>query len=301
MSWLFDNFWFEPGSRMTGIWLWPRRGTHDTRDDVVLFSLIRLGAGQDGALESDFTSSHLPWAFGGIHGVGPDGSPWLLVAQVAPQPAADLVRSSNSWWPLVDSMDRALHFNAEASVSADHGLTLEQVLDIYYAQRIPPLFVDDWSTTELVSGLLAECTGIPLDAIVTGRVTGCSVGDVPHDCQGDTFVDAFAAWTQGLIVGVDDAGLDGDFAPDEGDDDLGVLMDRVNDDDRPRGEVAPPAIRYRSWPRSKVRRWSKKRLRRQAVLDGMQPAVARIAGRKTLTRFLVHKHRVSARRLLRAT
>ena len=93
MTFFYDRFEFEQGSRLTGIWVWPWPGDPGV-DNVALVSQVRLGAGQDGSLECDFLSSHLPWAAGGVHGVGPEGDPWLVVVQMAPRAAAgELVAS----------------------------------------------------------------------------------------------------------------------------------------------------------------------------------------------------------------
>ena len=88
MGYFFDTFYFEPGSRMTGIW---QAGVDLDADTelVATASLVRFGRDQHDQLEADFMGSHLPFHFGGFHGVGPDGHPWAMMLQVAPSSAAD--------------------------------------------------------------------------------------------------------------------------------------------------------------------------------------------------------------------
>lgn len=290
MTYFYDRFWFESGSRLTGVWLWPWPGD-ESADNLVLISHVRLGAGQDGVLESDFLSSHLPWAFGGFHGVDADGDPWLVVIQVAPAHVASrLVDSSNGWWPMVDSLDRALHWNREAECLSGQGLDRDDLLGIYGDAGVAQALIEDWSITDLLAGLLAECAYVPLSDIVTGRLTGCAFPDTEHDCEYDVFRDVFAAWAQGRITVPEFA----DDVPEDGDDE-GERRPVVA---APRKRVPPPIVRW-SWKKKAIKGWSTERLRLQAVEEGWSAKKARKASRTKVVKYLTTPHqRRAAKRII---
>ena len=284
MSFFFDRFWFEPGSRMTGVWQWPWLGHDGDHTNHVLFSHVRLGSGQDGSLECDFLSSHLPWAFGGFHGVDASGDPWLLVAQIAPAAAtSNLVDSTNPWWPMVDGLDRALHYNLAAEEISSEGLTLDDLHRIYAQTGVDPADIADWPVTDLVVGLLTEFTYVPLTQIVAGRVVNCAFSNIEHDCRHDVFSDVFAAWMAGDLSIPDDTDDDQDDA-----DDVDGLPSRPH--------RAPPMLSRWRWDKKKIKRWSTNRLRLQAVEDGWSAKKARKASRKKLLKYLTNPHHRRARK-----
>jgi hypothetical protein len=200
VTFIYDRFWFDPGSRLTGVWLWPWHGDADDDDLVALVSQVYLGEGQDGALEADFLCSHLPWAFGGIHGVGPEGDPWLIVIQVVPAAASEVAGRDDSWWPVEDGLERALPHNPEATSGAQQILTRQLLAGVYAGAHVDPEDIADWTTTELITSLLAECAYVSLREIVAGKITGCAFPDAPHECEHDVFRDVFAAWARGLLA-----------------------------------------------------------------------------------------------------
>ncbi len=287
MTYLFERFPFEDGARLTGVWSWPWPADPGAADLQSLASFIDLGEGQDPALEADFLSSHLPWAFGGLHGVGPDGRPWLVIVQLAPESASTVIEGTQPWWPMHHALERALAHNPAAEPGADDLLDRLDLTEVYADAGVGPELVAEWPVTDLVMGLLAECTGVSLPRLVAGRLTGCSLPDLEHECEHDPFRDAFGAWAAGLLVQEADEAegeADDDFADDEDDDDVDV-DDTADDDDSddapdPRwGRKRPPRVpRRRS--RKRVRGWSAKRLRRTAVKDGWSPKRARKASRK---------------------
>lgn len=287
MTFFYDRFWFEPGSRLTGVWLWPWPGG-DSGEWVALVSHVRLGSGQDGGLESDFLCSHLPWAFGGFHGVGPGGDPWLVVIQAAPARAArELAGSENRWWPMVDGLDRALRWSGEADVASDLGLTRDGLVSIYVDTGIDRTTVDDWPVADLLAGLLAECAYVPLARIVTGRLTGCAFPDVEHDCEHDVFRDVFAAWALGRIA-VPEAG-----------DEPGQPEQDFADPSAPFAGVAVPQRNAggKRW-KKKVQGWPTARLRLLAVELGWSAKKASKADREALTAFLTTPRKQGMRRNL---
>jgi hypothetical protein len=301
VTYFYDRFEFEPGSRITGIWMWPWRGDPGA-DLVALVSHVRLGPGQDGSLESDFLSSHLPWAFGGFHGVGPDGDPWLVVVQVAPRSAAaDVVGSANQWWPLTDGVERALRLNPDAGLIDSEGLTVDDLRGVYDAEGIPADQIDDWPAGDLLAGLLAECANVHLAAVVSGRVTGCAFPDELHDCEHDVFRDVFAGWAQGRIPTPQEGRWEDEDGCGEDESD----EDEDEDEDEEFGE--PPAVRrvirtrlvFLAWKRRRVRRWSTTRVRLQAVEDGWTAKAARKASRKELVEYLTTPHKLRMTRIIR--
>ena len=302
MTFIYDSMWFEPGSRLTGIWQWPWPGDDDADDLMVLLSKVSLGDGQDGALESDFLSSHTAWAFGGIHGVGPDGSPWLVLAQIAPAVAGALVSSPSPWWALADGLDRALRFNAEADLGTRIGMNRDDLVRVYGEAGVAPERLTDWTVPDLVSGLLAECAYVPLPQVVAGAVTGCALPDIDHDCQHDVFRDVFAAWTAGLVTLPPEPDWEAPPAHDEQlslETETDVHESADGDDDteeRPVHSIPVPPTRVRwRWRRSYVKKWSTERLRLQAVEDGWSAKKARKANRKKVMKYLTNPHRLRRR------
>lgn len=292
MTYFYDRFEFEPGSRLTGIWSWSWR-SDPAVDLVALVSHVRLGPGQDGSLESDFLSSHLPWAFGGFHGVGPDGDPWLVMVQVAPRSAAaELVGSANPWWPMTDGIERALRLNPDAGLIDSEGLTVDDMRGVYAGSGIPADQIDDWPAGDLLAGLLAECANVDLAAVVSGRVTGCAFPDQVHNCEHDVFRDVFAGWAQGRIPTPQEPACAqaGDSEDENEDEEFGE----------------PPAVRrvirtrvvFLAWKRRRVRRWSTTRVRLQAVEDGWTAKAARKASRKELVEYLTTPHKLRMTRII---
>lgn len=196
MGYFYDTFSFAPGSRLTGLWRAPVDCA--ASDDVVaLASLVEFGELQHDELESDFLNAHLPFRLGGFHGVGPDGNGWAVFLQVAPASAADLVGSDSVYWPMLDGLDRALHYNWEASLVSDRGFSRGDLIDIYVQRGLESWEVDDWAVPDLMLGLLAECCYVSLPQIVAGRVSQCAFPGQQHECQYDVFSDVFAAWMGG--------------------------------------------------------------------------------------------------------
>lgn len=198
MTALFNTFEFEPGSRMTGIWD-ANRPLEDDDEPYTYVSMVRLGADQDGSLESSFLGAHLPFHAGGFHGVGPDGTPWAVMIQVAPGSTMALNGASHPYWTMLDAIRRALIFNPEAELAETYAWPRESLETIYGEQGVAADLIADWDVRDLLLGLLAECCYVPLEQIVAGRITQCAFPDDAHDCQHDVFADVFAMWTSGAL------------------------------------------------------------------------------------------------------
>jgi len=283
MGYLYANLPFAPGSRLTGVWTLPDR--YDATADCLAYGqLVWLGSGQDPDVESDFLSAHVPFAIGGLHGVGPDGEPWTYLVQVMPADAAQLVDTSNAYWPMVDAMQRALRFNyAAEGFPLDQGWTREELVAVYEQSGVPEAQVADWSVTELAKGLLAECCSVPLSRLADGWATGCVFPDLEHDCEQDVFADTFALWTTGQLNPPEPVPVDDEEAEDDGDADDDVRVPR-------RLPNVRVVTRY-SWPKKRLRRWKTLKLRLVAVDEGWTVKEVRRMTRKQLIRALSTPHR----------
>ena len=276
MGYFFDTFYFEPGSRMTGIW---QAGVDLDADAelVATASLVRFGRDQHDQLEADFMGSHLPFHFGGFHGVGPDGHPWAMMLQVAPSSAADLVGSDSVYWPMSDGLDRALHYNWEAELLSDRGFQRLDLVDIYTERGIDPSAVDDWTVPELMLGLLAECCYVPLRQIVAGRITQCAFPGTEHDCQRDVFSDVFARWGAGELRGEEPEFPEEDEPEPE-------------PPRRPAKKLGPGRPPEYWWKKKKLRRMSTKKLRRIALSGYWDEQTINTMKRKKLIKLLSTPH-----------
>lgn len=246
MAHLFNVIDFPALSRMTGIWT---NSTHDADvgDEVALAQLIVFPPDQDPVVESDFLCGHLPFHVGGFHGVFPDGQGWAVVLQKASAATSmELMAASESHWVLVDAIDRALRFNYGADAQDWFAATRELLLTIYHRSGADLDVVEDWSVTELLWGLLAECCNVPLVDIVDGYAQECAFPGREHNCQGDVFRDVFALWTTRALS-----------APEP---DLDEIFD---------GEPSPE---FKRWTRKQLKKFKKRDLMQMAIADGWEPA-----------------------------
>lgn len=194
MAYFFDMLDLPEGSRLTGVWsnAWV---DPPIRDEVAAGALIALGDGQDPVVESDFTSSHLPFNTGGLYGVLPDGGGWVFILQKAPDDAATrLAQRDDPWWVLDDGLERALDANPEAELVAMKYWTSEELVAAYEEGNVEPGDVAGWPVADLLKGLLAECCAVPLGRIVAGKANGCAFPGETHACEHDVFLDVFANW-----------------------------------------------------------------------------------------------------------
>lgn len=246
MALLFNVIEFPDLSRMTGVWT---NSTHDADagDEVTLAQLIVFPPDQDPVVESDFLCSHLPFHVGGFHGVFPDGQGWMVVLQKAPASASTgLMAASEPHWALVDGIDRALRFNYGAEAQDWFAAPPDLLLTYYNSVGADRDIVSNWTATELLWGLLAECCNASLVDVVGGYARGCAFPDRQHDCQSDVFRDVFALWTTRALSGPE---------PD---------LDDVSDDE--------PVAEFSRWTRKKLKKIKRRDLIRMAIADGWEPA-----------------------------
>jgi len=264
---------------MTGVWTVPDRYGHI--DCLGYGQLVRLGPGQDGAVEADFLAAHLPFAAGSIHGVGPDGEPWVYLIQVMPRDGAKLVATDNPYWPMVDALERSLRFNfgAQTVAWADQGWTREDLVEIYEHAGVPRDRTASWSMSELIKGLMAECCYVPLAQVADGYSSRCAFPNRDHECQSDVFADVFMLWTTGQLNAPEQATQ----RPDDDDEDS-------QDHHRAPRRLPPIQTRF-AWRKKKLRRWKTLRLRLVAVEEGWTVKEATRMTRRQLIRALSTPHR----------
>lgn len=242
MALLFNVIAFPELSRMTGLWT---NSTHDpdAGNEVSVAQLVVFAPDQDPVVESDFLCSHLPFQVGGFHGVFADGQGWMVVLQKAPAAASvALMGAMEPHEVLFDSTDRAVRFNDRAEIRDSVWWTRADLVDHYDGVDANIDAVADWSIAELLWGLLAECSGVPLTDVVAGYDGGCAFPRRDHDCQGDTFRDVFALWTTGALNSPE-PDLDDVFS-------------------------AAPAPGFVRWTRKKLKKLKRRELMRMAVDDG---------------------------------
>lgn len=256
MGHFFSTFAFEAGSRLTGVWV--AAPLPEVDDEMVgLASWVQFGPEQHGALESNFLGSHMPFHFGGFEGVGPDGRAWAVMLQVAPVSAADPVRG-DVYWPMIDGLDRGLHYNWQAWLRDERTFTREALTGVYLDSGVDPSEIEDWSFSELMQGLLAECCYVSLEQVVAGRIAQCAFPNDDHDCQHDVFRDVFAMWVSGRLSPPEPGPEVEDYWLD-----LGFF-----------------------WPEEDLENLSKKQLRKLALSGDWEPREVKAMKRKALIRLL---------------
>lgn len=200
MAYFFDELDFLVGGRLTDLGytsdrLWPA----DLDDEiVVLGQYLQLPRGQHVELEEDFLGSHLPFRRASFGGRDIDDDPWLFMLQAVPRSVVTDVHGpdADSYEVMRESMSRALSYNFEAEIGPEGEWTRADLIGVYAASGIERTRIDRWTTFELLRGLLAELTGVPLRDLVAGY-PDCTFPGVQHTCEHDVFRDAFVAWTRG--------------------------------------------------------------------------------------------------------
>lgn len=196
MAFLFDIAPLPSGCRHTFVWDDRRRG-HERTGQTVTAHFVVLPGDQHADIESDFVSSHLPFSIGGVAGTFPDGSPWLLVLQLAASPPERPWFRSEELRVLDQAMRRIEDLNPGAEADEPEAWSRDELVAVYESRDVNPLQLQLWSTAELVAGLLAECCGTPLVTVADGFLSGCAFPDLAHPCEQDVFLDVFARWQGG--------------------------------------------------------------------------------------------------------
>ena len=201
MSVLIEAFFHQEGSRQTGVWSQSHPATKGS-ENLAGFYFISIPSDQHVELESNFLGAYLPFKVGGIYGNNPDGSQWIIFALVAPfygELYGNQDRITSEMF--LESLDRALSFNARANACADRLYRHKDLVDLYANQGIDVASLD-WPTHDLVNGLLAEMCGAPLQQIASGYKQKCAYPHIEHDCKLNVFLDVFSRWQRRLLEGV---------------------------------------------------------------------------------------------------
>lgn len=200
MSVLTKEFFYQEGSRLTGVWLESQPAVTGS-GNLAGFYFIDIPSDQHVELEATFLGPFLPFKVGGIYGNNPDGSQWIVFALVGPYYEGLYGNFGGGQLDnFLESLDRALSFNAEAEDSADRVYRHEDLIELYTNAGIDAASVD-WPTNDLVNGLLAEMCGASLQEIAFGYPRKCAYPGVDHDCQLNVFLDIFASWQKRLLQG----------------------------------------------------------------------------------------------------
>ena len=189
MPLLFNVLPLPPGCRFTGL-SHTRSVLRDRSGSVVQAAFVALPSDQDGEVEADFLSSHLPFSLGTLSGRFPDGSPWVLLLQHA---SAVVGEEEQQRRVLEASLARALELNPGAAVE-DARTWSRSDLEQVYAEGGVEAELSRWSTADLVLGLVAECCGVRLRTLVERRTAGCALPGLEHVCQLEVLEDVFVAW-----------------------------------------------------------------------------------------------------------
>lgn len=195
MPYLFDMLPLPAGCRFTGL-SHNCSVQHDRSGEMVHAAFVAVPSDQHGEVEADFLSSHLPFSLGAINGRFPDGSPWLLLLQLA---SAALGGPEQQQRALEVSLARAVELNPGAAVE-DARAWSRADLEQLYVDRGAQVGLGTWSTADLVLGLVAECCGVHLRTLVERQASGCALPGLKHVCQLDVLDDVFVAWHDSLLT-----------------------------------------------------------------------------------------------------
>lgn len=201
MTYFFDELDFLAGGRLTDLWYTRDRLWADDTDLVVLGQYIQLPSGQHVDLESDFVTHHLPLRRAGFGGIDTENNPWLFVLQAAPRSMSSELFDADAdpYAVLRQSMDSALIYNARAEVTVEGEWDRSALSEVYAVNGVAPEDIEQWTTLDLLQGLLAELTGVDLRTIVAGY-PDCAIPDRSHTCQHDVFDDLMTAWANGQLT-----------------------------------------------------------------------------------------------------
>ena len=219
------------GSRMTGLSGTPQ-GAGPGLDGVVSLLLVDLPEGQQGNVEESMAHAFLPFAGTSIHGAYPDGSEWMLLAQIGVVgPSIGFPSADHAVTTFRGHIDRYLHLNPAADIVRETLLDRAGIQVGYRSRGIPERATADWGLDELLAAMVCEMCAVDLDAVVAGRDSGCTFPDMDHLCTGNGFTDVFAQWARGLLFRTPDD-YEGEYDDYEDDED----EDEAEDDETNPGD-----------------------------------------------------------------
>lgn len=207
------------GSRLTGLSGTPQ-GVGPGLGGVVSLHLVDLPEGQQGNVEESMAHAFLPFAGTSIHGAYPDGSEWMLLAQIGVVgPGIGFPSVGDAVATFRRHIERYLHVNPAADIVREALLDRAGIQVAYRSRGIPDHATVDWGLDELLTAMVCEMCAVDLDAVVAGRDSGCTFPDMDHLCTGNGFTDVFAQWARGLLFRTpeDAENEDDDYEDDEDD------------------------------------------------------------------------------------
>lgn len=184
-----------PGaSRLTGIYR--LRGVHNDASEALIVShLIGLGRDAVGEVETSAIASFLPFSCVAAHGVDAVGDAWALVTQVLPLSAETALAAPWDAEAVAREEVRvALMSLGSGEILSESTANTRQQIALLNARGVDYALLADWSSEELALAGIAELTNVPLTEVAVGRVTGCVLPDVAHDCPRDVYDCAFGRW-----------------------------------------------------------------------------------------------------------
>ena len=206
MSFLFIQMKMLDNSRLQGVWTGPRN-QGSLHNEICVGQLINLAQFQDPEVESEFLASHLPFCFGGLYGVYPDGSGWVFILQKAPGDVSQYVGNQEGGHNVLDAaLSRTLSFNDQAELVISLYWTKNDIAAAYEDFGAELRELKKWSLSQMLAGLLAECCDVSLNYLVEHGLSDCAFPDSQHNCELSPFLDVFAQWQQQRIF---------EFLPDE--------------------------------------------------------------------------------------
>lgn len=194
MSYLASFLPFDAGARLTAITS-PRAKREEPGDHAISAHMIELPDYGQALVESGFLTTHLPHAATSFGGTDTDGSQWIAILQcVAVEPNGTLLGDPDPSRMLERALSRAMDLGRLDSVPHTVNLRTADLREAYTRHGVDESALLDWSTDDLIKGLVAELCGNDLPALVAGHAGGCAYPNVAHDCQGDVFQEVFEAW-----------------------------------------------------------------------------------------------------------
>lgn len=197
MAYFWDKLGFLEGGRFTALqYMSLRRWPDELEPDVVILGqFLWLPTGQHVDVETDFLASHLPYHSAIFGGVDREEDPWVFSLQTVPASMVRQARGAGAdpYEAMREAMGNALTYNRHAHVAIEVEWTRPDLLAIYRHRGVDAWRLDGWRIDELLRGLLAELTGVPLLDVACGYPE-CFFPRHPHECQHDVFADVFTAW-----------------------------------------------------------------------------------------------------------
>lgn len=194
------NLFYTPeGQRLTGIFR-TGHGVGGTTDTVSITHYIRYNETAQGDVETSFLTSLLPFCSIAAHGVDDLRSPWVIVTQILPMDARSTLAEP---WDAIrvarQEVNSAVQQLDDAIITGESVATQQQLVALIESRGVTRALIEDWTVEDLTLAGIAELANAPLPVIAAGRLTGCAVPDIPHDCPKDVFDCAFGRWQEMLF------------------------------------------------------------------------------------------------------